>query len=131
MIFWSFDLLILLNLLIGGVCKVVRFCRETPQTIYQAKELGSLITNIENFLKNFQNFGNLWGSEISDISKSGSFLHAHKNPTIYISFKSPCYTDFKRVNKIKNVWKFENLAGVQNFAFQEKSLKGSFFSART
>ena len=52
------------------------------------KELGSVVPNIEKFLKNLENFGNFRGSEISVISGYGFFSQAHENQTNYVSSES-------------------------------------------
>ena len=39
-----------------GCVRLSAFVGKPQQTIYKVRELGSLITNIEKILKNFQNF---------------------------------------------------------------------------
>ena len=85
------------------VCKVVRFCRETPTNYISGERARLTDHEYGKFFEKFSKFQKFWGSEISDISKSGFFLHAHKNPTIYRSFKSACHTDFKNVKKNQKI----------------------------
>ena len=51
------------------------------QTIYQVKELGPRITNIEKFLKKFEIFENFLGSEIFEISQIRISLGFNRSQT--------------------------------------------------